>query len=95
MSLPAEVQALLDAQPAGRFSVTAEGKVKCELNGHTLPAKADALQAFLKCAAAAAAAAAAATHAPPPHGHHVDRAEPRPTAARQCMRLGGISAWHV
>lgn len=48
MPLPAEVQALLDAQPPGRFSVTAEGKVKCELNGHTLPARVDALQAFLK-----------------------------------------------
>ncbi|KAI7841759.1 hypothetical protein COHA_004625 [Chlorella ohadii] len=47
MSFPAEVQQLLDAQPPGRFSVTAEGKVKCELNGHTFPARIDALQAFL------------------------------------------------
>ncbi|PRW57912.1 Surfeit locus 2 [Chlorella sorokiniana] len=47
MSLPAEVQALLDAQPPGRFSAIAEGKVKCELNGHTFPARIEALQAFL------------------------------------------------
>lgn len=45
--LPPEVQALLE-QHAPHFSATPEGKVKCELNGHTFPAKADALQAFIK-----------------------------------------------
>ncbi|PSC69149.1 Surfeit locus 2 [Micractinium conductrix] len=41
-----EVQALLAAH-APHFSLTAEGKVKCELNGHTFPARADALEAFV------------------------------------------------
>lgn len=46
--VPADVRALLEAH-APHFSVTAEGKkVKCELNGHTMPARADALQAFIK-----------------------------------------------
>lgn len=46
-TLPADVQELLDAhQP--HFSATPEGKVKCELNGHMLPARADALAAFIK-----------------------------------------------
>lgn len=52
-----EVQALLAAH-APHFSLTAEGKVKCELNGHTFPARADALEAFVKCAGRAAAGGA-------------------------------------
>jgi hypothetical protein len=47
MGVPPEVQQILDKH-AARFSVTAEGKVKCELNGHTFPARADALNAFIK-----------------------------------------------
>jgi hypothetical protein len=46
MELPADVQQILkDNVP--HFSATAEGKVKCELNGHTFPAKAGALTAFI------------------------------------------------
>ena len=48
-ALPPEVTALLEAH-APHFAATPEGKVRCELNGHTLPARADALQAFIKCA---------------------------------------------
>jgi hypothetical protein len=46
MELPADVQQILKDN-APHFSATAEGKVKCELNGHTFPAKADALTAFI------------------------------------------------
>lgn len=47
MGLPADVQALLEAH-APHFSATPEGKIKCELNGHTFPAQAQALKAFVK-----------------------------------------------
>ena len=46
-ALPAEVQALVKAhQPY--FTVTKEGKVHCDLNGHAFPARANALGAFIK-----------------------------------------------
>lgn len=47
MGVPPEVQQVLDSH-ASHFTLTAEGKVKCELNGHTFPPKADALNAFIK-----------------------------------------------
>lgn len=47
MGLPADLQAILDAHTP-HFSVTPEGKIKCELNGHTFPAQAAALQAFVR-----------------------------------------------
>ncbi|KAL4852986.1 Surfeit locus protein 2 [Chlorella vulgaris] len=47
MSLPADVQQLVNLH-APHFSTTPEGKIKCELNGHTFPPRADALNTFLK-----------------------------------------------
>ena len=29
--------------------VNATGKIECTLNGHAMPARADAIQAFVKC----------------------------------------------
>lgn len=31
------------------FSITPEGKVKCEINGHTFPPKLEVVKAFIKC----------------------------------------------
>lgn len=46
MEPPPEVKQIME-QHAPHFSVTADGKVKCELNGHTFPARVDALNAFV------------------------------------------------
>lgn len=53
MAAPQEVQDIVAAH-APHFSVVEEDgrvKIKCELNGHTFPARADALEAFVRCAA--------------------------------------------
>ena len=46
-----DLRQLLEAHKP-HFTLTPEGKVKCELNGHMLPARAEAVAAFAKCAAA-------------------------------------------
>lgn len=47
-SLDPALRQLLDAQPPGLFSLTEHGKLKCEVNGHTLPARLDAATAFIQ-----------------------------------------------
>lgn len=52
MAAPQEVQEIVAAH-APHFSVIQEDgrvKIKCELNGHTFPARAEALEAFVRCA---------------------------------------------
>lgn len=44
-----ELQALLDMN-VPYLVLGEDGRVKCELNGHTLPPRADAVAAFVKCA---------------------------------------------
>ena len=45
--LSEEVQRFLELH-SPHFTATPEGKVRCELNGHTFPPKPDVLAAFAK-----------------------------------------------
>jgi hypothetical protein len=46
---PPEISALLEQHKLSQyFSLTPEGKVKCEINGHQFPPRLDVATAFIK-----------------------------------------------
>jgi len=93
MAAPEEVQAIMAAH-SPHFSLTAEGKVKCELNGHTFPARADALNAFIKWVGAVGgrewrqAAGGGSSSGPLMHGQPQPVWKQRwPSADRLCLAI--------
>jgi Surfeit locus protein 2 (SURF2) len=61
-TLDADLRAVL-APHEDVFSLTESGKIQCKINGHTLPARLDVLQAFVRCGGCCCNAAADTPHA--------------------------------